>query len=150
VFVRQPGKTEIAGSDDIRALEDQYAAPGRLAEAHAREMLEIEEARHAAEEIERRRRWLAEMARLAAAVMFKPQTIMDTAGVTKSGATGAVTSGYFRCAEQLELQSLIAGMDMSGLEAVSDWPGTGRLITAFAAAARARIEIEAAMQKLQP
>lgn len=147
VFVRQPGKTEIAGPDDIRALEDRYAAPGRLAEAHAREMLEIEKARHAAEEIERRRRWLVEMARLAAAVMFKAQAIMD-AGVTTHGATGAVTSGYFRCAEQLELQSMIAGMDMSGLEAVSDLAGDGQAHTAFAAAARTRIEIEAAIRQL--
>ena len=150
VFVRQPGKTEIAGPEDIRALEDRYAAPGRLAEVHAREMLEIEKARHEAEEIERRRRWLAEMARLAAAVMFKAQAVMDTKGVTTVGSTGMVTSGYFRCAEQLELQSLIAGMDMSGLQAVSDLAGDGQAHTAFAAASRARIEIEAAMQKLQP
>lgn len=149
VFVRQHGKTEIAGPDDIRALEDRYAAPGRLAEAHAREMLEIAKKRHEAEEIERRRRWLAEMARLAAGVTFKAQAIMDTGGVTTAGATGVVTSGYFRCAEQLELQSLIAGMDMSGLQAVSDLAGDGQAHTAFAAASRARIEIEAAMQKLQ-
>ena len=37
-----------------------------------------------------------------------------------------VTSGYFRCAEQVELQSLIAGMDMSGLQAVSDLAGDGQ------------------------
>ena len=60
-----------------------------------------------------------------------------------------VTSGYFRCAEQLELQSLIAGMDMSGLQAVSDLAGDRQAHTAFAAASRARIEIETAMQKLQ-
>ena len=60
-----------------------------------------------------------------------------------------VTSGYFRCAEQLEVQSLIAGMDMSGLQAVSDLAGDGRTHTAFAAASRAGIEIETAMQKLQ-
>jgi hypothetical protein len=149
VFVRKHGKTEAAGPDDIRALEDRYAAPGRLAEAHARQMLEIEKTRHEAEEIERRRRWLAEMARLAAAVIFKAQAIMDTAGVTTAGATGVVTSGYFRCAEQLELQSLITGMDMSGLEAVSDLAGDGQAHTSFAAASRARVEIEAAMHKLQ-
>jgi hypothetical protein len=150
VFVRQHGKTEIAGPDDIRLLEDRYAAPGRLAEAHAREMLEIEKARHEAEEIERRRRWLAEMMRLSAAVMFRAKAIMDTAGVTTHGATGVVSSGYFRCAEQLELQSLIAGLDMSGLESVSDLAGDGQAHTSFAAAARARTEIEAAMRTLLP
>jgi hypothetical protein len=35
------------------------------------EMLRIEQAWHEAEEIERGRRWLAEIASLAAAVMFK-------------------------------------------------------------------------------
>jgi hypothetical protein len=122
----------------------------RLAEAHAREMLEIEKARPEAEEIERRRPWLTEMARLAAAVMFKAQAVMDAQGVTTAGSTGMVISGYFRCAEQLELQSLIAGMDTSGLQAVSGLAGDGQAHTAFAAASRARIEIEAAMQKLQP
>ena len=74
---------------------------------------------------------------------------MDTQGVTTVGSTGMVTSGYFRCGEQLELQSLIAGMDMSGLQAVSDLAGDGQAHTAFAAASRARIEIETVMQKLQ-
>jgi hypothetical protein len=137
VLVRQHGKTEMAGPDDIRAREDRYAAPGRLAEAHAREMLEIEKARHEAEEIERRRRWLAEMARLAAAVMFKAQAVIDTQGIITVGSTGMVTSGYFRCGEQLELQSMIAGMDMSGLQAVGDLAGNGQAHTAFAAASRA-------------
>jgi hypothetical protein len=113
-------------------------------------MLEIEKARHEAEEIERRRRWLAEMMRLSAAVMFRAKAIMDTAGVTTHGATGVVSSGYFRCAEQLELQSLIAGLDMSGLESVSDLAGDGQAHTSFAAAARARTEIEAAMRTLLP
>jgi len=151
VFVRQHGKTEIAGPDDIRALEDRYAAPGRLAEVHAREMLEIEKARHEAEEIERRRRWLTEMARLAAAVMFTAQAVMDTQRITTVGSTGMVTSSYFRCAEQLELQSMIAGMDMSGLQAVSDLAGDGQALTRPSLRLHEPwIEIEAAMQKLQP
>ncbi len=128
VFVRQPGKTEIARPDGIRALEDRYAAPGRLAEAHAREMLEIEK-KHATRP---KRSSVAaggepEMARLAAAVMFKTQAVMDTQGLTTVGSTKMVTSGYFRCTEQLEvLQSLIAGMNMSGLQAVSDLAGDGQ------------------------
>jgi hypothetical protein len=45
-----------------------------------------------------------------------------------------ITSGYFRCAEQQELQSLIAEMDMSDLPAVTDLAGDGQAQTAFASA----------------
>jgi hypothetical protein len=45
VFVRYHGRTEIAGAGDIRALEERLAAPALAAEAHARRMVEIEDAR---------------------------------------------------------------------------------------------------------
>jgi len=146
VFVRQHGKTEIAGPDDIRALEDRYAAPGRLAEAHARETLEIEKARHVAEEIDRKRHWLAEISRLVNATFFKARAAMDGQNVVQAVMQ---PNGYFRCEEQLELLSLIAGLDMSDLQAVSDLAGDGQARTSFAAAVRARTEIEVAMRKLQ-
>ena len=151
VFVRQHGKTEIAGPDDIRALEDRYAAPGRQAGLHAREMLEIEKARHAAEEIERRRRWLAEISRLVNSAFFKAQAgLVQVDGVTVIRTDGDYDyDGRFRCAEQLELQSLISGLDVSDLPSVSDLAGDGHVRTSFAAAVRARNEIEAAMRKLQ-
>jgi hypothetical protein len=145
VFVRQHGRTEIAGPDDIRALEDRYAAPGRQAEAHAREMLEIEKARHAAEEVERRRRWLAEMSRLIAVVFFKAQKDVPIMPLPKW--TGMRPN--FRCEEQLELQSLIAGFDMSDLGSVTRLAEADQAGAAFNAVVRARTEIEIAMRKLQ-
>src|SRR6266851_1944205 len=68
IFVRYPGRTEIAGPGDIRALEDRYAAPAlesaRAAEASTRRSLEIQQERQAAEELERRRTRLMEIADL--------------------------------------------------------------------------------------
>ena len=59
IFVRHPGRTEIAGPGDIRALEDRHAAPALesapAAEASTRRSLEIQQERQAAEELERRR-----------------------------------------------------------------------------------------------
>ena len=39
ILVRHPGRTDMAGPGDIRALEERYAAPAQAAEAHARETL---------------------------------------------------------------------------------------------------------------
>src|SRR5215472_12557374 len=68
IFVRYPGRTEIAGPGDIRALEDRYAAPAleaaRVAEANTRRSLEIQQGRLAAEELERHRTRLMEIADL--------------------------------------------------------------------------------------
>src|SRR5258708_39779142 len=60
IFVGYPGRTEIAGPGDIRALEDRYAAPAlesaRAAEANGRRSLEIQQKRHAAAGQERHTR----------------------------------------------------------------------------------------------
>jgi hypothetical protein len=139
VFVRHLGRTDVAGPGDIRALEERYAAPARAAEEHARRMLEIEETRQKAEELDRRRRWLAEIARLVASVQFKARPYSDS-------------PGYFRCPEQIELQAILAGMSATDLDAelpaVKALAGAGQGMEAFATAARANIEIQAAMHNL--
>lgn len=139
VFVRHLGRTDIAAPGDIRALEERYAAPARAAEDHARRMLEIEEARQKAEELDRRRRWLADIARLVASVQFKVTSYRDS-------------PGYFRCPEQLELQAILAGMSSADLDAelpaVKALAGAGQGMEVFADAARANIEIQAAMHNL--
>jgi hypothetical protein len=139
IFIRQPGRTEVAAPGDIRALEQRYAAPARAAEEHARRLLEIEEARHNAEELDRRRRWLTDVAKMVASVQFKVTPFGDS-------------PEYFRCPEQLELQAILAGMSATDLEAelpaVKALAGAGQGMEVFAAAARANIEIQAAMRNL--
>jgi hypothetical protein len=75
IFVRHPGRTEIAGPGDIRALEDRYAAPAlesaRVAEANARRSIEIQQERQVAEDLERRRMWLMEIADLVISAQFQ-------------------------------------------------------------------------------
>jgi hypothetical protein len=97
VFVRHPGRTDIARPGDIRALEERFAAPAKEAEVHARRMLEVEEARLAAEELDRRRRWLTDVSRLVTSALFKATPYRDS-------------PSYFRCAEQIELQTMLARM----------------------------------------
>lgn len=143
IFVRHPGRTEIAGPGDIRALEDRYAAPtlesARAAEANARRSLEIQQERQAAEELERRRIWLLEIADLVISTQFQATPVRDS-------------RDYFRCPEQLKLQAVLAGMDYAQVQAempeVSALAGAGQGFEAFAAAVRARQEMEAAMRKL--
>jgi hypothetical protein len=139
IFIRYPGRTEIARPGDIRALEERYAAPAQAAEAHARETLEIAMARQAAENLDRRRRWLTDLSGLVASVMFRVTPYRDS-------------QGPFRCPEQIEIQTMLAGIDATELEA--DWPAVKALAAAgqgmevSAAAARANIEIQAAMRNL--
>jgi hypothetical protein len=96
VFVRHPGRTIQAEPGDMRSLEHRLTAPSREAEEHARRMLQIEEARLAAEERERTRRWLTEMSKLVTAILFKAGTRPND-------------PGRFRCEEQVQLQTMIAG-----------------------------------------
>jgi hypothetical protein len=88
IFIRHPGRTEIAGPGDIRVLEDRYAAPAlesaRAAEANARRSLEIQQERQAAEELERRRVRLMEIADLVINAQFKP--LLSGPAATTSGA----------------------------------------------------------------
>jgi hypothetical protein len=139
VFVRRPGRTIQAEPADMRALEERLAAPARDAEAHARRMLEIEEARLASEERERRRRWLTEMSKLVSAILFKASLFADS-------------PERFRCEEQIQLQTMVSGV--SRVEMQADMPavvaaaGAGQYSEAFAAAARANVEIQAAMMRL--
>jgi hypothetical protein len=139
VFVRRPGRTLQAGPGDIRALAERFAAPAQAAEAHARRMLEIEEARLASEERDRRRRWLTEISKLVAAIQFKAGTHPND-------------PAYFRCEEQLQLQAVMAGANwpemVAAMPAVLVVAGTGQFNQAFAAATRANTEIQAAMMKL--
>jgi hypothetical protein len=105
IFVRYPGRTEIAGPGDIRALEDRYAAPAlesaRAAEANTRRSLEIQQARQAAEELERRLRRLMEIAEFVIGAQFQAAPVRDS-------------RDYFRCPEQLKLQAVLAAMDYAG------------------------------------
>jgi hypothetical protein len=59
---------------------------------------------------------------------------------------------YFRCPEQLKLQAVLAGMDYAQVQAempeVWALAGAGQGFETFAAAVRARQEIEVAMPKL--
>lgn len=143
IFVRHPGRTEIAGPGDIRALEDRYAAPSlesaRSAEANTRRSLEIQQERQAAEEMERRRARLMEIADLVIAAQFQATPVRDS-------------RDHFRCAEQLKLQAVLAGMDFAQVQAeipeVLALAGAGQGFETFAAAVRARQEVEAAMRKL--
>jgi hypothetical protein len=143
IFVRYPGRTEIAGPGDIRALEDRYAAPAleaaRASETNARRSLEIQRERQAAEDLERRRTRLMEIADLVISVQSQATPMRNS-------------RDYFRCAEQLKLQAVLAGMDYAQLQAempeVSALAGAGQGFEAFAAAVRARQEIELAIRKL--
>jgi hypothetical protein len=139
IFVRYPGRTEIAGPGDIRALEDRYAAPARAAEMNARRSLEIQRERQAAEDLERRRTRLMEIADLVISVQSQATPMRNS-------------RDYFRCAEQLKLQAVLAGMDYAQLQAempeVAALAGSGQGFEAFAAAVSARQEIELAMRKL--
>lgn len=143
IFVRHPGRTEIAGPGDIRALEDRYAAPAlesaRAAEANTRRSLEIQQERQAAEELERRRTRLMEIADLVIGAQFQATPVRDS-------------RDYFRCPEQLKLQAVLAGMDYAQVlaEMPEVWAlaGAGQGFETFAAAVRARQEIEVAMRKL--
>jgi hypothetical protein len=117
IFVRYPGRTEIAGPGDIRALEDRYAAPAlesaRVAEANTRRSLEIQQERQAAEDLERRRTRLIEIADLVIGAQFQATPVRDS-------------RDYFRCPEQLKLHAVLAGMDYAQVQAEMPDLGAGR------------------------
>ena len=104
-----------------------------------RRTLELEEARAANEERDRRVRWLAEISRLVIATQFKVRPYLDS-------------PGHFRCEDQMRLQTLLAGVDHVELQAEmpSVWAlaGAGQGMETFAAAVAANSEIQAAMRKL--
>jgi hypothetical protein len=143
IFIRHPGRTEIAGPGDIRALEDRYAAPAlesaRAAEMNAERSLAIQRQRQTAEDLERRRARLMEIADLVIAAQFQAEAVRGS-------------RGNFRFPEQGKLQSVLAGMDYAQVQAempeVSALAGAGQGFETFAAAVAARKEIEAAMRKL--
>ena len=121
------------------ALEKRLAAPAQAAEAHARRMLEIEEARAQAEDFDRRRRWLADISRLVAGVLFK-------------AAPFAQPANAFRCQEQIELGHMIAGISKDDLEAdvesVRAVANASQGPEAVQAAQQANLEIESLMRAL--
>jgi len=101
--------------------------------------LEIQQERQAAEELERRRTQLIVIADLVIGAQFQAAPVQDS-------------RDYFRCPEQLKLQAVLAGMDyaqvqveMPEVRALAD---AGQGFETFAAAVRARQEIEVAMRKL--
>ena len=139
IFVRYPGRTEMAQPGDIRALEDRYAGPALEAVSHVRRTLDLEQARAAADERDRRVRWLAEISRLVIATQVKARPYLDS-------------PGRFRCEEQMQLQTLLSGVDRAELQAempsVSALAGAGQGMETFAAAVAANRELQAAMRKL--
>jgi hypothetical protein len=145
VFVRRGALTEQANPGEVRALEDRFAATvlasARAAEADARRNVEFQQQRQAAEDLDRRRAFLMEMLDLVVATQFKAAPYKDL-----------VT--HFRCAEQLKLQSMLAGMDyntrLAEWQSVKALAGEGQAHIAFGAAVRARQEIEVALHRLGP
>jgi hypothetical protein len=143
IFVRYPGRTEIAGPGDIRALEERFAAPAlesaKAAEMNTRRSVQIQQERLDAEELERRRTRLMEIADLVIAAQVQAMPVQDS-------------RDYFRCPEQLKLQAVLAGMDYAQVQEeipeVSALAGAGQGFETFAAAVRARQEIEVLIQKL--
>jgi hypothetical protein len=160
VFVRHHGKTEMARPEDIRALEDRYAAlaleSARRAEQLQRDALEIQQARQADEEIERRRQRLVQLARLTAEVRTHAETILwwklgpaRRPSRKSERAERIVASRTFGCPEQSEMQSVITGMDMTGMASVASLAAADQVGRAYDAAARAKIEIDAALSRLR-
>ena len=128
VFVRHPGRTEIAGPGDIRSLEDRYAAPA-LEEAVAGDPAGAA----------RRRRTGA-----------PPNPAHGDRGPGDSAQFQATpvrdSRDHFRCPEQLKLQAVLAGMDYAQIQTemseVSGLAGAGQGFETFGAAVPARQEIE--------
>lgn len=93
------------------------------------------------DDLDRRRRFLTEMFDLVVELQF-------------NAAPHANRVEYFRSPEQLKLQSILAGIELTQVQrewqAVSELAGTGHAHMVVGAAVRARNEIEAAMRKLPP
>jgi hypothetical protein len=133
IFVRYPGRTEVARPEDIRALLERHVAPFREADALARENVEIARARHAAEERDRRRRALLDILSLVNEIFFKAYQVNNP--------------GRWRCKEQLDLNSHLIEMDVD-LQHCRMLAGAGQGNEAVAWAVQARNEVEAELRKL--
>jgi hypothetical protein len=101
--------------------------------------LEVHQERQAAEEPERRRARLMEMADLVISVPFQTAVLR-------------ADRNYFRCPGQLALQAVLAGMDHVQVQAEMPevWAlvGAGQRLGAFTGGVGARREIEAAIRRL--
>jgi hypothetical protein len=133
IFVRYPGRTEVARPEDIRALLERHIAPFREAHDLARETVEIARARQAAEERERRRRALLD--------------ILSLVNESFSKAYQVNNPGRWRCKEQLDLSSHLIDMDIE-LQHCRMLAGAGQGNEAVAWAVQARHEVEAELRKL--
>lgn len=133
VFVRYPGRTEVARPEDIRALLERHVAPFREADALARESVEIARARQSAEERDRRRRALLDILSLVNEIFFKAYQVNNP--------------GRWRCKEQLDLNSHLidVGVDPPHCRTLA---GAGQGNEAVAWAVQARSEVEAKLHKL--
>lgn len=133
VFVRYPGRTEMARPEDIRALLERHVAPFREADALARESVEIARSRQAAEERDRRRRALLDILSLVNAIFFKAYQLDDP--------------GRWRCKEQLDLHSHLIdiGVDLQWCRMLA---GAGQASEAVSCAVQARSEVEAELRTL--
>jgi len=133
IFVRYPGRTEVARPEDVRALLERYAAPPRNAGKLARETAEIARSRQAAEDRERRRRALLDIQSLVNAIFFQASQVNNP--------------GRWRCKEQLDLSSHLIDID-ADLKDCRMLAGAGQGNEAFTWAVKARQEIEAELRKL--
>ena len=119
IFVRQHGRTEQADPGDIRALEERYAAPFRDLQT--------------AEERERLRQRLVEIARLVSSIQFQAYQVNN--------------AGQWRCPEQMELPSMLIGIEMP-LPECHAVAGASQGHEAYVAAIQATAEIKAALKRL--
>ena|ERR1039457_4401396 len=133
IFVRYPGRTEVARPEDIQALLERHVAPFREADALARESVEIARARQAAEERDRRRRALLDILSLVNEIFFQAYQVNNP--------------GRWRCKQQLDLNSHLIDMDVA-LPHCRTLAGAGQGNEAVTWAVQARHEVEAELRKL--
>jgi len=133
IFVRYPGRTEVARPEDIRALLERHVTPFREAYDLARETVEIARARQAAEERERRKHALLDILSLVNEIFSKAYQVNNP--------------GRWRCKEQLDLSSHLIDMD-TDLQHCRMLAGAGQGNEAVAWAVQARHEVEAELRKL--
>lgn len=132
IFIRRLGRTEIAAPEDVRALLERYARPLRQADAVARENVEIAQARHVAEERDRRRRML-DILNLVNAIFTKAYQVNNP--------------GRWRCKEQIDLSSHLVAINLD-LPNCQMLAGAGQGNEAVTYAVNARYELEAELRKL--
>jgi len=133
IFVRRPGRTELARPEDVRALLERHVAPFREADALARESVAIARARQAAEQRDRRRRALLDLLSLVNEIFSKAYQVNNP--------------GRWRCKEQLDLHSHLIDID-ADLQYCRLLAGAGQGNEAVAMAVQARHELEAELRKL--